>query len=177
MKLSEYLIESMVKDITILQHLYTKIPQDSFDFRPRENMRTVRELLHYISTTTSSMLTVFATSTDHASDMARLRTLNPPFEEFEVTDFHFILEEEKRIIKDLIGPLSDEELHTRQCFQPWREQVSMLSGILNGPLKYLTAYRMQLFLYLKLLGENVNTANNWAGMDSRPAPKPAESEG
>lgn len=174
MKLSEYLIQAMEKDITILQHLYTKIPQDQFDFRPRENMRTVRELLHYISTTTSSMLTVFATSTDHKEDMARLRTLTPPFEEFEIGDFHFILEEEKRIIRDLIGPLSDEELYTRMCFQPWREQVSLLSGILNGPLKYLTAYRMQLFLYLKLLGQEVNTANNWTGTDWKPAPKPEQ---
>ncbi len=38
-------------------------------------------------------------------------------------------------------------------------------AILNGPLKWLTAYKLQLFLYAKACGAEIGTANAWAGMD------------
>ena len=38
--------------------------------------------------------------------------------------------------------------------------------LLNGPLKWAAAYKMQLFMNLKMSGaEHLNTLNLWAGMD------------
>jgi hypothetical protein len=39
-------------------------------------------------------------------------------------------------------------------------------ALVETTLKWLTAYRMQLFLYAKASGnEKIGTANNWAGVD------------
>jgi hypothetical protein len=175
MNLSQYLIDAIANDIRIIQHLVPKLPQDSLDWRPQENMRSVRELLHYLSYIGSVVTDTFVNSTEHKADMARLRSMATPADSFDAANLEQILEDEKKKIEFLLSPLSDEELRTRTCYMPWGEQMNLFAGLLNGPVKYLAAYRMQFFIYLKQLGVQVITPNNWMGVDARPAaPKPEE---
>jgi hypothetical protein len=45
-------------------------------------------------------------------------------------------------------------------------------AILEAPFKWLTAYKLQLFLYAKATGASaIGTANAWAGVDLDPARK------
>ena len=42
-------------------------------------------------------------------------------------------------------------------------------AVLEGPLKWLTAYKMQLFLYAKATGATqLKTSNLWRGTDPKP---------
>ena len=44
------------------------------------------------------------------------------------------------------------------------------AAILNGPAKWLAAYKMQLFLYAKASGApELKTSNLWRGADPKPA--------
>lgn len=49
---------------------------------------------------------------------------------------------------------------------PWGEPVKAGAALINMPLKCLVAYRMQLFLYAKLVGlTELGSANCWVGVD------------
>lgn len=172
MTLSDHFRDAMIRDLDIVQHLFAKIPEASYDFRPQENMRSVRELLQYLTYIGGVVTDTFLHSTDHAADMTRLRGSIKDPKEIDVSNFHQLIEDQKSKITELFSNVSDEDLQSKKCFHPWGEEVSLFDGILNGPVKYLASYRMQLFIYLKQLGQDVNTANNWRGIDWKPAPKP-----
>ncbi len=49
---------------------------------------------------------------------------------------------------------------------PNKQELILGAALVNFPLKFLAAYRMQLFLYLKsTLTEELTTMNCWFGMD------------
>lgn len=86
-------------------------------------------------------------------------------ESMKAEDFSKTMDTQLVIMKDVINNLSDEELG---------EQVEFFGGrpfskaqVVLMIMKIITAYRMQLFLYLKQSGrEDIGTMNNWAGMDT-----------
>ena len=45
----EHLRSAIVDEMKICRRLYTKIPADRMDFRPKDNMRSIHELLQYLS--------------------------------------------------------------------------------------------------------------------------------
>ncbi len=69
-----------------------------------------------------------------------------------------------------MSAITAEDLETETVY-PWGEKVKLGRALLEAPLKYLTAYRMQLFLYAKQSGAEVGTANNWRGVDPKPKPQ------
>jgi hypothetical protein len=47
--------------------------------------------------------------------------------------------------------------------------MSLGAAIMNSSVKFLAAYRMQLFLYIKQLGrQELSTVQNWGGRDPAP---------
>ena len=76
-------------------------------------------------------------------------------------------------LRSYFGALSDEDFSTKKAKTPIGEEVPLGRALLEVPLKWMTAYRMQLFLYCKQAGnEDIWTPNCWAGVDmERPAPK------
>jgi hypothetical protein len=64
-----------------------------------------------------------------------------------------------------LGSCSDADL--RAEIDMFGRKASRGSMIVNLVLSHYTAYRMQLFLYLKSCGhEELNTLNLWVGMDA-----------
>ena len=45
MAFKEYIIEAMIRDLTVCQHLFEKIPEGAMDKRPREGMRSTRRVV------------------------------------------------------------------------------------------------------------------------------------
>ena len=43
------LLDSMLHECTVAQHLYAKLSPESFDYRPSTNQRSTTELLQYLS--------------------------------------------------------------------------------------------------------------------------------
>jgi hypothetical protein len=66
----------------------------------------------------------------------------------------------------LLDGLSEDDLDGTEATLPWGEKVTLRRALLETTLKWLTAYRMQLFLYAKACGNHdIGTPNNWAGVD------------
>ena len=52
----QHLLNNIEKEINICCRLYTKIPPGKMDFRPKEGLRSIAELLQYLGIVGSAML-------------------------------------------------------------------------------------------------------------------------
>jgi hypothetical protein len=83
------------------------------------------------------------------------------------------VEEQEEAMVALIEGLSEEELASREVALPWGDKMTLGAALVAMPHSFMTAYRMQLFLYLKQAGlTHLTTYEAWAGVD-----KPAKEAG
>ena len=171
MAFKEYLLEAMIRDLTVCQHLYEKIPEGSMDKRPREGMRSTKELLHYIAFIGSASVATYVNGGwAKQENIERMKAIREATNSMDVESFVAILEEEKRKLTDILTPLTDEDLLTIETTQPWGTKVKLIEALLNNSLKYLAAYRLQLFTYAKMWGAEISTPNAWRGIDVKSKP-------
>jgi len=169
MTFKDYIIEAMQKDLTVCQHLYEKIPAGSMDKRPREGMRSTRELLSYLAYIGSGTVeTYIHGGWANEANIARMKAVRETANLIQPEDFVAVLETEKKKITDALAPLTDEDLLTVETTQPWGTKVKLVEALLNNSMKYLAAYRLQLFTYAKMYGAEISTANAWRGVDPKP---------
>jgi hypothetical protein len=171
MTFKDYILEAMVKDLTVCQHLYEKIPEGAMDKRPREGMRSTRELLNYLAYIgSSSVETYIHSGWAKEENIARMKAVREAANKIEPEEFVERLEEEKKKIADALSPLTDQDLLTIETTHPWGQKVKLVDALLNNSLKYLAAYRLQLFTYAKMWGAEISTPNAWRGVDVKPKP-------
>jgi hypothetical protein len=169
MAFKEYILEAIISDLTICQHLYGKIPEGSMDKRPREGMRSTRELLQYLSCTASVTIESFVNGGwGVPENVARVKEKRAKSATLDPNNFVATVEEEKRTITNLLSSFSDEDLLTRETVLPWGTKVKLVEALLNNSMKYIAAYRLQLFLYAKMWGAEISTSNAWVGKDPKP---------
>lgn len=162
------LLDSMLHEYNLIEHLYTKLPEGSMEWRPAENMRSTIELLRYLAFIgTSSVETLHKGGWGVPENIDKLRARSAATKELQPADIPAAIEREKHNIKELMSAITPEDLETETVF-PWGEKTKLGRALLESPLKYLTAYRMQLFLYAKQNGADIGTANNWRGVDPKP---------
>jgi hypothetical protein len=158
----EELVSSLQNEVRILLHLAGKIDPAQLDYRPTPTQRSTIELLRYLSVMGPALIAsirsgVFDTTIWQAAlaDASRLT-----FDEALAA-----IGKQTRQYAALIGEFSDVDL--RSEVQMFYRTGSRGSIIVNIVLCHHTAYRTQLFLYLKACGrDELGTANLWAGMDA-----------
>lgn len=164
----EQFAHAMARECDIAVHLFSKLPAGSYDYRPSPEQRSTTELLRYLSICASAGIRCMSESNWKlfAEYTARVKGMSP-------ADFPAAMEEQKQEIVGFFGSVSEETLLTQDAPLPGGAVMLPLgAAILNGPAKWLAAYKMQLFLYAKASGATeLKTSNLWRGSD--PAPKPA----
>jgi hypothetical protein len=169
MTFKDYILEAMMKDLTVCQHLYEKIPAGSLDKRPREGMRSTRELLSYLAYIGSGTVeTYIHGGWSKEENIARMKLVRDTANMIEPENFIAALDEEKTKITEAFATLTDEDLLTIETTQPWGTKVKLVEALLNNSMKYLAAYRLQLFTYAKMWGAEISTPNAWRGVDPKP---------
>jgi hypothetical protein len=72
----------------------------------------------------------------------------------------------KRELTEIFDRISDLQFDTQEDSLPTGRKVELGRALLEAPLQWITAYRMQLLLYAKAAGNaEIGTANCWAGID------------
>jgi hypothetical protein len=158
----EELVSSLQNEVRILLHLAGKVDPAQLDYRPTPTQRSTIELLRYLSVMGPALIAsirsgVFDTTIWQAAlaDASRLT-----FDEALAA-----IGKQTRQYAALIAEFSDDDL--RSEVQMFYRTGSRGSIIVNIVLCHHTAYRTQLFLYLKACGrDELGTANLWAGMDA-----------
>jgi hypothetical protein len=158
------LLDSMLHECTVAQHLFTKIPASGFEYRPGPKQRTTAELLQYLS-----IIGIAGATCIVSRDWKLFGPFSERVKEMRSEEFLERMDRQKAELIAFFKELPDERLATGTGLLPGGGQQPLAVALMNGPLKWLTAYKLQLFLYAKAAGaEEIGTSNAWGGRDLPP---------
>ncbi|HEU4569931.1 MAG TPA: hypothetical protein VFS07_05110 [Gemmatimonadales bacterium] len=156
-------LASLQHECDVAVHLHTKLSPDSFGYRPSPTQRTTLELLQYLGT-----IGIGAATCMVAGDWKRFAPFTERAKQMRAEEFPAAMARQKEELTALIEGLTDAQLATQMAPMPAGGEMPLGAALLNGPLKWLTAYKLQLFLYAKATGAtNIGTSNAWGGVDRR----------
>ncbi len=156
----EQYIERMKKEFGIIKHLAEKVTVEQLGFKPTDGQRTLGELMQYLTT----IFVMGAESVATGDGEAYKKYADTPMPTLET--FGQMMDAELEKFLSFVEPMTDEELKTEMNMWGSNQTKAMH---LFGFYGIATAYKMQLFLYMKQTGmPHLNTMNLWAGMDTPP---------
>jgi hypothetical protein len=149
----------VAQEVGIYKHLHSKISEGDANYKPTEKQRTTLEVLRYVAHQGSTLATILAKGGDWES--LSKRTENMTLEQFPAE-----MDRELADITTLVNGMSEEELNGDH--EMWGMKQPRRLWLVAVVLRQLTAYRMQIFLYLKANGHSeLNTSNLWSGQDGK----------
>ena len=155
----EHLIQSLEREIILLKRLALIIEEKDLDFRPHEKLRSTYELMQYLSGVSSVMLRWFIKNDLNPEAWEKIRAYRKTL---TVQNFPERLNEQWEEIQNYMKSISEEDLYTKEVELPSKEKMVLGMAILNAPVKWLAAYRMELFVYLKMNGKTeLSTKEAW----------------
>lgn len=153
-------IDSITFELGVIRHLATKIDAAHLDFKPTEKQRSTHELMTYMST-------IFGGAVDMikaAGDRSVYKAWTDKTPAVTLANFDELMKIQEKHIQDVVSAMTEEDLAEKVTI--YGNERTRAEHLLNGPLKWAAAYKMQLFMNLKMSGaEHLNTMNLWAGMD------------
>lgn len=174
MSYKQHLLHCIRTEIETCKYLYSRIVPGTLDFRPRDGMRSIGELLRYL---TWSPVAVLSSSVrpdampDHRAWYAERA------QHTDISRFPSLMDEQWNEICELMGPLTDDDLLTRVVEFPWPATGALGEALMETTVKWLAAYKMHLFTTIKMAGGNddLNTVDCWMRpyMDPRVEPQEA----
>jgi hypothetical protein len=154
-------LASVDREAAILAHLAKQVPEGQLDYRPTPAQRSTIELMRYLS-----MAPLFSARFAVAGTYsgAEWDELEKKSQSITVDNFGAAMKRQAREIGKLLSKIDDAALRKRKS-KTWDGMSLSLGAVLIGiVLKFLTAYRMQLFLYAKASGaSHLGTSDCWAG--------------
>jgi hypothetical protein len=162
----QHLLQNLQREIFLLKQLSSYIEPRDLDFRPAEKMRSTMELMQYLSGVGATMLRWFIKNDLNPDEWVKIRQYR---QTLTLENFKERLDEQMEQIVMYMGMISEEDLNTIEVQLPSKEKMILGSAIINAPIKWLAAYRMQLFTYLKMNGRNdISTSEAWTVMSDQP---------
>lgn len=156
----EQYIQALTNEFRIIKHLAEKVTPEQLSHKPTEPQRTLQELMHYLTSIFVAAADGIATGDGNAYKKyfgGETTTLE---------NFIELMTKEEEKVRVFFEPLTEEQL-AEEITMWGRTQSRTLHMI--GILNIASAYKMQLFLYMKQSGTiNIGTSNLWGGMDQPP---------
>ncbi len=162
----EEFLATVEEETQICLHLASRLGEGDFDFRPAASVRSTLELMRYMTYTGVGPLDCML-----AGDWSRIQQRIAGAEGMGGAEFSERMEAQLAEMKALLADLDEAEIARRRVQLPWGVELPLGNALVTVCLRFLTAYRMQLFLHAKLCGhDELSTMNCWRGEDP-----PAES--
>lgn len=157
----EQYIKSFVKELEIIKHLAEKVTTEMLEYRPTPGQRSTMELMQYLGHISgTSILSFIDPEKNNYMELAKAKDL------ITFENFSSKIDEQIEIVKREVNALTEEQLDKEVALFGMNEKLSMH---LLSALKWITAYKMQLFLYIKANGvSHISTSNVWGGIDTPP---------
>jgi hypothetical protein len=160
----EEFLESCAHETRVIRHLAGKVLPGGLDWKPTPKQRTTLELLRYMTTCAIVPARAMVTGSWEGADEAERASDAVPAD-----DVAAALDRQMGDLTALLLPLSATDFQERDAELPWGQRVKLGRALVDTVLKTLVAYRMQLFLYAKGMGNHaLGPSNCWVGVD-RPA--------
>src|SRR5688500_5969757 len=158
----EQLEGGLTHECDVVLHLFGKLTPESYDYRPSSGVRTTSELLRYLAMCGIGGIRWFESGNLDAwkEHQARVADLAPE-------GFPEAMRRQKRVLQEFFASTDDETLRPKDARLPTGAKMPLGAAIMSGALKWLAAYKLQLFSDAKANGAEIGTANAWAGIDWR----------
>jgi hypothetical protein len=153
-----HLLQSIDREILLAKQLAPFIDETKLDFRFGEKTRSTIEVMRYLTTIGSSVMQYYASGmTDE-----HWKEINKESKTTTVQNFAERMDEQQKIIHSYFEKISDDDLLYKEVELFWDEKMPLGVAIMQGPLKWLTSYRMELFKLVKLSGgHEISTGVAW----------------
>ncbi|MFT5291988.1 MAG: hypothetical protein ACI8QS_003032 [Planctomycetota bacterium] len=148
-------------EIRIIRHLGTKLDSAKMDWRPTEGQRSTIELLRYMALCGIAPVKAMA-----AGDWGVAKEMDKLVADMGLADFDAAMASQEEALHTTLDDLGDAKLAEQMVKLPWGVTQPLGQAIFSTSLRFLCAYRLQLFLYAKQGGGNdLSTFNAWMGSD------------
>ncbi len=163
----DHFIKTWRYESRICVNLFGKIPAGGLDYRPTPGQRSTIELLRYLSYGPyNGVAKTIAGDWQKGRPTAEMTAGMPP------SDFPARMAWQADAMEREVRSISATALATEDMTFPWGETVKKAEALMT-PFRWLTGYRMQLFLYLKAAGAHeLKTGDCWR-LPAPPAAAPA----
>ncbi len=156
-----YSVENFItdyrKEALICINLYGKIPEGGLDYRPTLGQRSTLELMRYLGFGPINGVRRIVAGDWSVGLPASESSKDMPASDFPAR-MAWQADEAERLVRSMTSMALDKESITF----PWGETMTKGPALVSYPLKWITGYRMQLFLYLKAAGaHHLGTAEAW----------------
>jgi hypothetical protein len=156
-------VEAMKKTQAPLKKMVEMVPDDKLDWAPGEGFMTVGQVLKHLSENWCCLRMMITQdwpfkSPDEMVDSMKLENMPScsPAEAFEAME-----KDLNEAVAYLETEISDDDFFGREIAAPWGFKGEIYKGLLMMQEHQLN-HKMQLHLYLKLLGQPVNTETLYA---------------
>jgi hypothetical protein len=157
----QFLLNSIIKDMKICRRLYTKIPADQLNYKPKDEVRSTLDLLRYLSWCGTGMIRYWSYG-EGREFREYMAEVTAPSKTMEASEFLQRMDEQIALAEQLFANISEEDLYSKEVTYPWGAKGILGQAIIETSIKWLAAYKMQLFLYIKYsTGQAIGTADVW----------------
>lgn len=158
----QFLLNSLVHEMKVIRRLATKIATNQADYRPKEGIRSINELLQYLSVCGTNTIAYWYRNDPSVDFRTFAGTRATKAKEITVQNFVAAMDEEIALVNKLFEKITEEELLTKEVDYPWGDKAKLGEAIINTSIKWLTGYKVQLFLKLKMSSDQeLKTPDLW----------------
>jgi hypothetical protein len=145
-------------------HLASKLGDVAGDYSPGEGMRTLDELLRYIAACGIAPAVALV-----KNDWDVIAPYQERVAELTLDGFEAAMGRQMEELATVIDDIPDADFADKQVGLPWGATSPLGYALYETSVRFMVAYRMQLFLYAKQAGHTeLNTYNAWLGQDEVP---------
>ena len=158
----DQLLAAMTYECDVAIHLHSKLTPKAAEYRPSPDQRSTLELLRYLS-----ICGIAGTTSMVKGDWKLFAAFRERSAAMPIGEFPAAMRKQKEELIALFGSLTEEQFTKQEAPLPGGTMTQPLGvAILNAPLKWLAAYKLELFVYAKASGaHDIGTTNAWRGMD------------
>ena len=156
-----HLLSNIEKEINICRRLYTKINPDLMDFRPKEGIRSILELLRYL-TIVGSALPIHWLRKPDPDFFAFFAVIEKESKTMPAERFLTAMDQQMATIRELLNKVPEDDFLNKEVEYPWGGKAPLGEAIIATSVKFLTGYKLQLFLFIKLSeDQKLTTPDAW----------------
>ncbi len=157
----QHLLNTIVSEMKICKRLYTKIPQDKMDFRPKGDMRSILELLQYLCIVGTALPNYWLN--ESGSDFfASFNKKAAASKQMPHEQFLSVINDQIELTYKLFDQINEDDLLNKEVVYPWGGKAPFGEAIISTSIKFLTGYKLQLFLFIRMCTDlKLGTPDAW----------------
>ena len=159
--LKEILHKNIVKDLKVIRRLTTLITPYTIDYRPDDHLRSIQEVLQYLSSCSTNIIRFWYSKnqSDPRGFLTQLRKKDPIV---TLENAISIFDAQIVLVDELFANITEDDIQNKEVVYPWGGKGTLGEGIIETSIKWLAAYKMQLFITIKIAsGKDLKTPDLW----------------